>query len=152
MAKPTTLGFGSFKVYLGDGASPEQFTAPCGFTQKALNLSSASSDTLIPDCDDPTAPAWTEREVSSLSAQIQGSGVMALESLATWREWWESGLSKNIRVEFDTTSALNGGYYEGPGILSNLGFSTQLNQDGNKVQQQITIDNASAWTWTDATP
>lgn len=147
MAKPTTSNFSSFKVYLGDGASPEQFAAPCGFTQKALNLSSASSETLVPDCDDPEAPAWTEREVSSLSAQVSGQGVMARESRDAWREWWESGLPKTIRVQFDDAT---GGYYEGPAILSALGFSTALNQDGNKIQQQVTIDNASAWLWTPA--
>lgn len=150
MAKPTTLGFASFKVYINTANSPDTFVAPCGFTQKALTLSSASSETLVPDCDDPTAPAWTEREVSSLSAQISGQGVMALESLDEWRAWWESGASRLVRVQFDTTGANNGGYYEGLAILSNLGFNTALNQDGNKVQLSVSIDNAAEWLWTAA--
>ena len=57
MAKPTTLSFGSFKVFMNTANSPDTFVAPCGFTQKALNLSAQSSETTVPDCDDPTAPA-----------------------------------------------------------------------------------------------
>lgn len=150
MAKPTTLAFGSFKVFVGDGASPETFAAPCGFTQKSLNLTQATTSTLIPDCDDPTAPAWTEEGVTSLSAEITGSGILALESLDTWREWWESAADNNIRVQLDTTLANNGGYYQGPALLTSLSFSTALNADGNKVQIQVSIKNASEWTWTDA--
>src|SRR5690349_17841274 len=123
MAKPTTLAFGSFLVYINTADSPDTFVAPCGFTQKALTLSAATSETTVPDCDDPTAPAWTERAVSALSAQITGQGVMALESLDEWREWYESADQRLVRIEFDTTLALNGGYYEGYAILTNLGFS-----------------------------
>jgi hypothetical protein len=65
MAKPTTLSFANFKVYLGDGASPETFVAPCGFVQKALTLDATTSDTNVPDCDDPEAPAWTERGITA---------------------------------------------------------------------------------------
>jgi hypothetical protein len=150
MAKPTTLGFASFKVYINTANSPDTYVAPCGFTQKALTLAADSSETLVPDCDDPTAPAWKEREVSALSAQVSGSGVMALESLDEWREWFESADVRPVRVMFDTTLANNGGYYEGNAILSSLGFSTALNQDGNKVQLQVTIDSAGEWLWHDA--
>ncbi len=75
---------------------------------------------------------------------------MALESLDEWREWFDSGLERLIRVQFDTTLALNGGYYEGYAILTNLGFSTALNADGNKVQLSVTIDNSAQWLWHDA--
>jgi hypothetical protein len=137
-------------VYINTANSPDTFVAPCGFTQKALTLSATSSETNVPDCDDPTAAAWVEREVAALSGQITGSGVMALESLDEWREWFESGDVRPIRAQFDTTLANNGGYYEGNAILTNLGFSTALQQDGNKIQLAVTIDSAGEWTWFDA--
>lgn len=150
MAKPRTLSFGNFKVYLGDGASPEVFTAPCGFTQKSLTINAQSSSTNVPDCDDPEAVAWEEKAVSVLSAQVQGSGVMAMASLATWRDWALSGQHQKVRVEFADTGANGGGYYEGFAILTTLGHATTLGSDGNKVQLQVTLDSDGEWTWTDA--
>lgn len=150
MAKPRTLSFANFKVLLGDGSSPEMFAAPCGFTQKALTLTAANSGTVVPDCDDPEAPAWEEKGVTSLSAQITGQGVLSMASLSVWREWWSSGLAQNVRLLYDDTGANGGGYWEGPALLTSIGDSVQLSSNGNKVQTSITIDSAGAWTWTDA--
>ena len=36
MAAPTTRKFGQIKVYVGNGASPEVFATPCGFTDKGV--------------------------------------------------------------------------------------------------------------------
>jgi hypothetical protein len=150
MAQPRTLGFGSFKVYLGDGASPEQFTAPCGFIQKALTLDSDVSDFNVPDCDDPEAAAWKSRAITAHSASVTGSGVMAMASLDEWRTWKLASESKNIRVEFDDTLANGGGYFEGAAILQSLGFSVALGSDGNKTQQQVNIVSDGEWSWVPA--
>lgn len=145
MVKPTTVRFSDFKVLLGDGASPEVFTAPCGFVNKSLTLTAADSETIIPDCDNPEDPAWTEAGITAKSARVQGNGVMAQESYETWRAWWDSGLDKNVRVEKTPL-----GYWEGPALNLELGESTQLGSDGNKIQLAVTIRNASAWTWVPA--
>jgi hypothetical protein len=150
MAQPRTLGFGSFKVWVGDGESPEQFTAPCGFTQKALTLESDVSDFNVPDCDDPEAAAWKARSIAAHSASVTGSGVMAMASLETWREWKAGSVSRNIRIEFDDTLANGGGYYEGAAVLQTLGFSVALGSDGNKAQQNVNIVSDGEWTWVPA--
>lgn len=150
MAQPRTLSFGNFRVYLGDGTSPEVFTAPCGFTQKSLTIDSATSDFQVPDCDSPEAPAWTTRAVTALSAAVSGSGVLAMASLDEWRNWALSGLEKNIRVEFNDTGANGGGYYQGPAILTSLGHAVALGSDGNKAQLNVQIASSGAWAWTDA--
>lgn len=150
MALPTTLPFQNFKVYINTANSPDTFVLPCGFTQKALTLSATSTDTTIADCDDPTAVAWTLRAVSALSGQISGQGVLSLESFDEWRTWFLSGAERLIRVLFDTTGANNGGYLQGEAILTNLGFTTALNADANKVQLQVTIDSSAQWYWTAA--
>lgn len=151
MAAPQTTSFGKFLVELGDGASPtEAFTAPCGFTNKGFDLTAQSSDVTVPDCDNPEAPAWVQRGVTSFSAQITGSGVLALGSIDAWRTWFMSGAQKNVRVHINEVAANGGGYYQFPALLTSLGKSTQLGSDGNKVQQSVTIQSAGTVTWTPA--
>lgn len=144
MAKPTTENFADFVVLIGNGATPEVFVAPCGFTQKALKLTAQSSGTILPDCDDPTAPAWTARAVTALDGQVSGSGVLAQESDDLWIDWFVSGLSKNIKIQ------RAGGTWTGAAILTELSDSTSLNSEGNRVQRSATIDNDGEWAWTPA--
>jgi hypothetical protein len=101
MTQPTTARFGKFRVLLGDGNSPEQFVAPCGFTSKSLALSKNLTDINLPDCEDPGAPAWVGRDVESLTASITGEGVMAAESIEDWMDAFESTDSINVRVEIE---------------------------------------------------
>lgn len=101
MAAPTTAKFGKFRVLLGDGASPEVFAAPCGFTSKSLVLSKNLTDVNLPDCDDPDAPAWVGRDVESLTASITGEGVMAAESAPDWMDAFESTDSISVKVEIE---------------------------------------------------
>lgn len=144
MTKPTTKSFSDFKIYLGDGASPEQFSQPCGFVSKSLTLTAADSETIIPDCDNPEDPAWTEAGITAKSARVNGNGVMAAESHGTWVAFWDDGVAKNIRVE-------NGlGYWEGPALCLELGETVQLNADGSVIQLAVSMRNASAWTWVPA--
>lgn len=149
MAKPRTLPFGNFKVYLGDGGGPETFSVPCGFTKDSLKLASQTSSTVVPDCDDPDAAAWEEKAVSSLSAQVQGSGVLAMAALATWRAWFLSAASKNVRIMFDDTGANGGGYFQGAAILTDLSFDADRTANGGRTQISVTIDNDGEWTWVD---
>jgi hypothetical protein len=144
MAKPTTDSFGNFKIWVGDGASPEVFTAPCGFTTKSLNLEADASTANIADCDNPEEPAWEEAGVTVKRATVQGAGVMAEESYETWRAWWDSGAAKNVRVE------KNLGYWEGPAICLGLGESVALGSDGNKIQLSVNLRNSTEWTWVPA--
>lgn len=101
MAPPTTAKFGKFRVLLGNGASPEVFAAPCGFTSKSLALSKNLTDVNLPDCDDPDAPAWVGRDVESLTASITGEGVMAAESADDWMDAFESTESISVKVEIE---------------------------------------------------
>lgn len=148
--KPRTLSFANFKIWLNDSNSPGVFTAPCGFTQKALTIDATTSDTTVPDCDSPESPAWTERGVTALSATVTGQGVMAMASLEVWREWMLAAESRIVRVEFDDSGTNGGGYYQGSAILQSLGHSVALGSDGNKAQLAINLVSDGEWTWTDA--
>ena len=150
MAKARTTSFSKFVVELGDNANPQGFVAPCGFVNKGFELTAQTSDVNVPDCDDPEAPAWVERGVTSLSAQVTGSGVAALESMATWRAWFMSGQAKTVRVNIDLPAADGGGYYEFPALLTTLSQTVQLGENGNKLQQSVTIQSSGQVAFTPA--
>lgn len=142
MARPTTIKGSKFLIQIED--TPGVYVAPCALTSKSIDFSAESNDFNVPDCDDPDAPTWTERVVSALSASVSGSGTLAMESLATWREWYRSGLEKNIRVKLDHAS---GGYFAMSAILT--GFNLGGNQ-GELATIEVTIASNGEVTWTDA--
>jgi hypothetical protein len=145
MAQPTVLPGTKLLVLVGDGASPEVFAAPCGLTTQSFGLTAATNTTVLPDCADPELPAWEAKDISSLAAQITGSGVMAVESFDTWKDWFMSAAAKNAQVKLDNAAL---GHFSGSWILSSFKLTGQR---GNKVTIDVTMDNNGAVIWTDAT-
>ncbi|MGU3495932.1 phage tail tube protein [Xanthobacteraceae bacterium A53D] len=143
MAQPSTFSGSTMLILVGNGATPtEVFSAPCGLNTKGLNRSAETSDNVVPDCDDPAAPAWTEREVSSLSWEISGAGMLASESVTVWDEWYTSGEAKNVRVEIH--SGPNAGRtYSGKALLTQYNISGER---GNKVAVDVTISGTGVLT------
>jgi len=86
---------------LGNDASPQVFSAPCGLSQRSITLSKGLNEVQIPDCDNPDEVTWTGRDASSLSIAISGEGVLASESIETWVEAWEDVESVDVRVEVE---------------------------------------------------
>ena len=138
MAIATTYPFSKFLVKIGDGASPEVFTDPCGLTTKGFTRSANLNDTNIPDCDDPDAPSWLGRDVVSYQGQIAGSGVVAQESFATWEDWWNAGETRNVRIELNTEAA-----WIMPAKLQEFAITAER---GNKVQMAVNIVSDGAVT------
>lgn len=101
MAQPTTIKGGKVRVLLGDGASPEQFAAPCGLTSRSITLNKALNEFQLPDCDDPDAVDWLGRDAVSLSMSIAGEGVLANESVDEWLDAWENVDPINVKVEWE---------------------------------------------------
>lgn len=134
MAQAQTLRFGQFLIQLGDGADPEVFAAPCGLTSRGFERSAATNDTNVPDCDDPDAASWLERDVVSLSGKLSGSGVVADEDFDTWEDWYSSAATKNVKITLGTRNWI------GPMKLTSLNitgekgkrveFSTSMDSDG----------------------
>lgn len=141
MAQPTVLVGTKLLILVGDGATPEVFSQPCGLTTRGIDFSASTNTTLIPDCDDPEAPAWEAKDVNGLSAQVTGSGVMAVESFDTWNDWFQTGEAKDVQIKLDD-SAL--GYWAGAFILSALKYSGTR---GQKVNVDITLVNTGAVPW-----
>lgn len=135
MAAPTTARFGKFRVLLGDSASPIVYTAPCGFTSKSLTLTKNLQDINLPDCDDPDAPAWVGRDVQSLSAAINGEGVLAAESAPDWMAAFEDVDSIPVRIEIEFSTIT----YVYTGLMHIAEMALGAEQGGrvtNNVQMQ----------------
>ena len=98
MAAPTTFKFGAGYIELGDGGGTEVFTKICGFTQIEVSFEKDLNDTTVPDCDDPDAPAWTERDVSALSASFKASGVLAKAALPLVEAGFLADNSRNVKI------------------------------------------------------
>lgn len=128
MVKPTTIKSGKIRVKLGDGASPEVFTAPCGFTSKSFVRNKTLNEVSVPDCDDPDAPAWTERDVAALSWSVTGQGVLAAEALETWDAFFDSTESRNVLIEEEFPAPIGIVTYTGRAHLENLEHGAELGQ------------------------
>lgn len=101
MAKPVTTRGGMLRIMLGSGSGPVVYAAPCGLTQKALNLSKNLEEVLIPDCDDPMLVDWVGRDAVSLTIGVTGEGVLAEAAVETWLDAWESPVSIPAKVELE---------------------------------------------------
>jgi predicted secreted protein len=132
MTQASTLKFSQFLIKLGNGMSPEVFAAPCGLNSRGFSRTASTSDTNVPDCADPDAPSWLERDVVSLSGQMSGSGVVADEDFDTWNDWFESGVSKHIQITLGSRT------WTGSAILSKLDITGQR---GQRVQFSVSIDS-----------
>lgn len=136
MAQATTIKFGSTTLLLGDGATAETFTAPCGLTSLTMTINTETNSVNVPDCDDPDLASWLESDEVSKQMQLSGTGVLAQEAVPTWDEWWLNGGEKNVRWFRSISSANGGGYYQAPAILSNY---EESGERGSRYQVNITI-------------
>lgn len=142
MAKPDTFSGSMMLILVGDGASPEVFSAPCGLTTKGLNQTAETAESVVPDCDDPAAPAWTESEVVALSWGASGSGIQADEAVQVWEEWFASGLPRNVRIEM-YKGANAGRKYSGAALLTDF---NRTGERGQRVQVEVTLKGTGALT------
>lgn len=132
MTQATTLKYSQFLIQLGNAATPETFASPCGLNSRGFSRTAATSDTNVPDCDDPDAPSWLERDVVSLSASLSGSGVVADEDFDVWNTWFEGGLSKNVKITLGTR------IWIGPAKLTKLNVTGSR---GKRVEFDVSIDS-----------
>lgn len=139
MAQAQTLRFGQFLLQLGDGLSPETFTAPCGLTARSFSRKTQTSDTNVPDCDDPDAPSWLESDIVGYSVDITGSGVIDDADYATWETWAESGDLKNVKITLNTRQWI---------IRCVLAELTITGSKGPKVTYNISLKGSGAPAYT----
>lgn len=132
MANAATLRFGQFLIQLGNGSDPEVFASPCGLTSRGFERTAATNDTNVPDCIDPDAPSWLERDVVSLSGKLSGSGVVDDADFDDWETWYSGAETKNVKI---TLGARN---WIGPMKLTNLNIT---GEKGKRVEFSVTMDS-----------
>lgn len=123
---------------IGDGASPEHFTALCTINaERGISFNGQDGEFEIPDCSDPEQIAWIVRERRSNSIQVTGSGIVNVPDVATLDDWYRTGASKNCQVWLDLTGAEGGYVWEGA-------FKLTWNLTGNRGEKlvgNITLDS-----------
>lgn len=147
MAVPTTLRFGAGAFYLGDAATPEVFTKICGFTSVELTIDKSTNDTTVPDCDDPDAAAWTEKDVDALSWSMSFSGVCAVGGLDLLDGVTMQSASRNVRLDFagaGTGAGTTVRRYAGKGHVKHAITGSR----GEKYQIKVDVDGDGALTKT----
>jgi predicted secreted protein len=150
MAQPKTLNGKQLLVKIGDGGSPtETFASDCLINlDRAFELTADGNDVSVPDCDNPSAPAWREKIIQTLSANVSGGGRLHTSVVEAYFTWLTTGASKNVRLELGGVSAANGGgYFSGAYKLTRFALS---GSDGDLATAEVTLESTGAITWTDA--
>lgn len=147
MASAKTIKFGKGAILLGDAASPEVFSAPCGFENITLTVNIENEKTNVPDCSDPDLPSWLVSDEVSKQMVLSGEGVLDTDAFQTWRAWLLAGGEKNVRFMNDLSAANGGGYYEAPGVMNAY---EEQGQRGNRWRLSVGLDLNGKPEWTDA--
>jgi hypothetical protein len=98
MARANTLRFSQFVWQFGDGATPENFSKPCGVTSRDFVIVPSLSATVVPDCDDDDAVGWVDNDTVSMSASGTISGTLDDDDYSTLLDWALSGDSRNAHI------------------------------------------------------
>lgn len=130
-----------FALMIGDGETPEVFTKLCGISNKGLQQTRQTSDTVDWDCADPDATPATVRDVNQADWTISGDGLLHRPNLALMQEVYDTTETRNFRIFFDeaTGDEVIDGYYQGPGIVTDFNLT---GTNGEYVQASITIQGA----------
>ncbi|MGV6872554.1 phage tail tube protein [Pseudochelatococcus sp. B33] len=144
MALAKVFNFSGIRVLIGDGASPEVFGAPCGFTERAITFNKSLGESNIPDCDNEDAASWTGRDVIAKSASIRSAGLLDEDALSTWQGMVESDEPKNVRVEL-WRSGTKKGHWQAPFHLES--FEPGGSQ-GQKVAVSVSLQSDGEVAWT----
>lgn len=86
-------------IKVSNGADPEVFAHPCLInTKRGIQFTSSTNKIIVPDCDNPDDPAWSEAVKDSLGATISGAGTLDVAAVEDYDEWFRSPESKNVQV------------------------------------------------------
>jgi hypothetical protein len=149
MTAVKTLTGEKLLIQIGDGGSPsETFAHPCLINaERGMQFSSETTEIITPDCDDPTLPAFKQIFKDGLSIQVTGGGVLHTSDLEAYFEWMKLDTAKNVRIKFDVSGALGGGYVS---LAMKLTAFNVTGTRKNNATVEITLMSHGEATWTDA--
>lgn len=134
---------------VGNGASPEVFTALCTINAARSIKGTAQTNTFnIPDCADPEAIAWQTIEKVGLSYAVTGAGILNTPDVQDMTDWLASPDAKNCQIVIDVPSSDGGVIFEGPFQLTDFEITGDR---GAKMQCTITLASDGEVTVSDNT-
>ncbi len=136
MTEPTTLKGGALRVLLGNGASPQVYSAPCGFLRRALSYSKTLEDARAIGCSDADILGWVGRDATGLALSISGEGVLAAESVERWLEAVEDDDETPIKIEL----SLGADTITWTGFAEISAFEVTA-EDGRRVLASVTLES-----------
>jgi Phage tail tube protein len=99
-------------IKVGNGASPEVFAHPCLInTKRGIQFTSSTNKIIVPDCENPDDPAWSEAVKDALSATINGAGTLDVDAVADYDDWFRNPDSKQVQVWLATLGHWQGGFH-----------------------------------------
>ncbi len=99
MAKAITFSAGKILLLVGDGEDPEVFTEPCATLGGTISFENELSETLVPDCADPDATGWMERDPISSSMSVSFKGLATAEGVTMMSTAVVNSERKNMRIQ-----------------------------------------------------
>jgi hypothetical protein len=108
-------------IMVGDGGSPEVFTAYCTINAaRSVVGDAATNDFNIPDCTDPEALGWLAREKVSLSYSATGAGILNTPDVQAFADWLADPNSHNCQIVVDVPATDGGVVFTGPFHLTHF--------------------------------
>jgi hypothetical protein len=137
MATIIPIKYGDESFQFGNGATPEVFSEPCGITGRSRNFSINTQSDDLPDCADPDAVSFDAPYKISIGESVDLQFIVSAEMEPLMRDLAYNEADVNARYVINKGS--RNGYYEGPGILTALAFTSE--RRGN-------VTGTATWTWT----
>jgi hypothetical protein len=129
---------------VGDGATPEVFTAYCTINAARNIKGTATVNKFnIPDCSDPDLLAWVVAEKVSLEYTVSGAGILNTPDVQAFADWLAAESSKNCQIVVDVPSADGGVIFEGAFHLTDFEITGDR---GAKMQANISLTSDGAVT------
>lgn len=139
MAQAKTIKFAQVMVLLQEQDTAGAYVAPCGVEQLTMTVNIESNTTNVPDCNDPDLASWLETDIVSQQMTIEGEGVLDIDAMKEWQDWWHgsmAGVERNVRFFRDLTAPNGGGYFSGPAVLTAY---AETGQRGQRWRNSFTI-------------
>lgn len=149
MAQIRTLVGHQLRVLIGNGASPEVFSENCLInSSRGIQFDTDQQEFTVPDCDDPTLPAWRQLFKDNNRAQIEGAGLLHTVSTKFWNDYLRLEPGKNVQLMlWAVTHALGGGYWQGSFKCTSFNIQGQSRKD--LVQANIVLMSDGEVIWFD---
>lgn len=136
MAAITKLRGTAVYIKIEDDASPQVFAHPCLInTRRGIKFASSTNKVIVPDCDNPDDPAWSEAIKDALGATIDGAGTLdnKAATISFYDGWFRGKTTKRVQVWLGTI-----GYWVGDFHLTNWEVSGDRNEN---AQVAITLES-----------